>query len=185
LAGIANNSLQEGYANPPVGRVTWAGVPFDLGQGRTMTTQASSLPGNPVRARIDARSNQPQTVFLLLTGGNLYDRYAGQRVGRVQLIFSDGRAHTTDLVAGANLREWRQGDGVVKTLTSGGTQEVWASHDWRDGTHAVIDMLRITVPEDLRRAQLAAVELLDTSQERGGDLDPAINWLGLTVFGLN
>jgi len=181
LQGFVNARTMDGYVAPPVGDVVLGGVRFSLGQGGSVTTQAAPLPDNPTSISLAVDSQSPQTVYLLITGGDLYNRFAGQTVGRVRLVFSDGKAHAIDLVAGQNLREWKQSGDVVSRTTSSDVTEAWRGANRDDESTAVIDMLRIPIPSGLQAGRLVSIEVVDLSAETVGDLDPALNVLGVSV----
>ena len=167
--------------DPPLGDVTLSGVRFSLGQGESITTQAAPLPGNPQSVSLPVDAQGPEAIYLLITGGDLFSRFVGQTVGRVRLVFADGRAHTVDLVAGQNLREWKHMGDVINQSTSPTLTEVWRSANRHDASAAVIDMLTVAVPPELSRGKLVRVDVTDLSAETVNDLDPALNILGLSV----
>lgn len=181
LNAVANASTADGYVNPPVGDVTLSGVRFGLGAGGSVTTQAAPLPDNPKSIALTVDAQAPQAVYLLLTGGDLFSRFAGQTIGRVRLVFGDGKTHAVDLVAGQNLREWKLSAGVIGSATGPGLAEVWRGANRNDSSAAVIDMLRIPVPAGLQAGRLVGIEVVDLSAETTGDLDPALNLLGVSV----
>jgi len=182
LSAVTNSNLQQGYVQPPLGQVSLAGIPFDLADGQTVTTQAASLPDNPTQVVVPTDVIGPRVVYLLITGGNLYEQYKGKRVGQVRLTFADGRIHSVDLVAGSNIREWKQGDTTVKTTSSPDVTGVWSGANKFDGSTAVIDMLRVTVPAAYQSGRLAEIAVVDTTQQTIGELDPAVNLLAITVL---
>ncbi|PKO20938.1 MAG: hypothetical protein CVU38_17440, partial [Chloroflexi bacterium HGW-Chloroflexi-1] len=163
LNGVANASTTDGYVDPPVGDVVLSGVHFSLGQGGSVTTQAAPLPGNPQSVSLSVDAQGPEVVYLLLTGGDLFSRFAGQTVGRVRLVFSDGKVHAVDLVAGQNLREWKHSGDVVSRATGPELTEVWRGTNRDDAGAAVIDMLSIAVPSELQSGRLVSVEVIDLS----------------------
>ena len=181
LEGVANARATEGYVNPPLGDVVLGGVRFSLGRGGSVTTQAAPLPDNLTGIALPLDAPGPQAVYLLITGGDLFSRFAGQTVGRVRLVFGDGQVHTVDLVAGQNLREWKLSAGVIGRTTDPALTEVWRGANHFDASAAVMDMLRISVPEGLQGGRLTRIEVLDLSVETVGDLDPALNLLGVSV----
>lgn len=181
LLSVANANLKDGYSSAPLGQVTLGGVPFDLKSGETVTTQADTLPNNPTRVWLPAGYNNVTNVYLLMTGGNLYIQYDHQPIGKVRLIFADGRDYTVDLIGGFNIREWKHGKGIITSTISADVTEVWRSNDRYDGSPAIIDLLRIVVPTDLRGRMLEGIEVLDVSTTTAGSLDPAINLLGATL----
>lgn len=185
MARVANDSTQEGYEAPPLGAVVLGGVPFELPSGRnSVTTQAESLPTNPTFVVAEAQVERPQRVYLLLTGGNLYAQHQGWPLGLVRLRFASGAVQEERLVAGYNLREWKTFDqATVATTSAPNVREVWRTGSRHGGT-GVIDLLTIEVALENRGSTLVAVELVDTSMQDIGSMDPAINWLGLTAVGL-
>lgn len=182
LASVANGNIADGYIDPPLGSAFLAAVPFDLGRGDTFTSQAGSLASYPTSARLAVNVANPQVVYLLLTGGNMFNRFAGRTVGQVRLVFDDGSMLPIDLIAGVNIREWKQfGQDVVITKSSADLIEVWRGANRHDSGTAIIDMLAIAVPPAWQGRRLTSIEVVDRSAETVGDLDPAINWLGATV----
>lgn len=185
LTPYANSNTQSGYINPPLGAVTLGSVPFSLGAGESIVTQANTLPTNPTQLTFTTDLPGSQAVFLLITGGNLYDPYDGRLLGFVRLRFDTGAVHDTDLIAGFNIREWKHfTDDVVTDLKSSDTLEVWRGGTSHDSGTAFIDMLRIEIPAYLRDQRLMAIEILDRTSETVGSLDPAINVMGITVASL-
>jgi hypothetical protein len=183
LTSIANEYMSGGYAQPPVGKVELEGVLFDLPLGRnSVTTQAAPLPDYPTRVEITADISQPRRVYLLITGGNVLEKYMGQRVGVITLLFGGGET-SLPLIAGENVREWKilEGEPVVQTVTDPAVQEVWSTPSKFDGI-GIIDMLTIDVPVEYQFDRLLAITVEDTSVETVGDKDPAINLLGVTVL---
>ncbi len=184
LQGIANANIAEGYVGPPLGNVTLGSVPFNLGQGGSVTTQAEPLPDHPQQVRLPADVPRPHAVYLLVTGGNMYSRFAGRVIGLVRLVFDDGADYDIDLISGQNIREWKHsGEGIVSEASSPDLTEVWRGQNRHDEGTAVIDMLTIWVPEGLRGKRLSSIEINDRSTETVGEMDPALNWIGATVAG--
>ena len=182
LQNIGTDSTTHGYINPPLGSVPLGGVRFDLGQGSSVTTQASSLPDNPTRIVIPVNIDAPQTIYLLLTGGNMFAEFNGKNIGTIRLSFDNGQESSVDLVAGHNIREWKQFDQtVVHSTSSPDVVEVWRGANYDDSGVAVIDMLRLPVPSNLQTQRLTGIELIDSSLQLVGNMDPALNLLGVTV----
>ena len=185
LQGYANASTQEGYQSPPLGRVELGGVWFDLPTGRnSITTQAEPLPGYPTRLLFpDLRIHLPQSVHLLLTGGNTRRSCLGDAVGLVALVFDNGQSIQVQVIPGWNLREWKiYGEQDVTWTEDANTQQVWSGGNRHDSGLGVIDMVTIAIPEYLARRVLTTIEIADHSAETAGSLDPAINVIGITVL---
>lgn len=72
---------------------------------------------------------------------------------------------------------------TVATTSAPNVREDWRTGS-RHGGMGVIDMLTIGVAPENRGSTLVAVELVDTSMQDIGSMDPAINWLGLIANGL-
>ena len=185
IVNFANASTESGYETPPLGDVTLEGVLFDLPGGQnSVTTQAEPLPDNPTLLTIPLQIDRPQRVHLLLTGGDLYSEYLNRRLGSVRLRFASGATQDEQLVAGYNLREWKLRDQTtVATTTAPNVREVWRTPS-DDGGTGIIDMLTIEIASDEQSSTLVSVEVVDTSVQDTGSLDPAINLIGLTVVGL-
>lgn len=185
LRDYANSNTTGGYINPPLGQVELGGIPFDLGTGESIVTQANPLPDNPTQLLFSTDIPEPQVVYLLITGGDLWSKYEGRLIGEVRLSFSGGGSHVVDLIAGDNIREWKHyQDNVVSQITSPAATEVWRGGNNDDSGAAVIDMLRIDVPEALRNQTLVGIEVTDQTEQTVGEMDPAINLNGITVASL-
>jgi hypothetical protein len=183
LTSIANEYMSGGYTQPPVGKVELGDVLFDLPPGRnSVTTQAAPLPDYPTRVEITADISQPRRVYLLITGGDVFEKYMGQRIGMITLFFGGGET-SLPLIAGENIREWKilESEPVVQTVTDPAVQQVWSTPSKFDGI-GIIDMLTIDVPVEYQSDRLLAITVEDTSVETVGDKDPAINLLGVTVL---
>ena len=185
LAGIANATTDDGYESPPSGRVNLSGVPFDIPSGlNSVTTQANTLPNNPVRVSLTTNIARPLRVYLLITGGNLFVEYLNKQTGVVYLGFEGNQWIPFPLTAGQNIREWKiLHDDTIHTATSPDSQQVWSCGSKHGGV-GVIDMLTLEIPGGLQSGRLLQIIIEDTSVETCGSLDPAINLLGVTVVGV-
>ena len=181
LRAITNAKMTQGYIDPPLGSVTLGGVSFDLAEGQSVTTQAAPLPGNPTAIRLVVDAPNPKTVYLLITGGDVFTRFNGQRVGMVRLGFDDGSRDVVELTAGFNLREWKQSQQVILDASSPQLTEVWRGANHDDGSLATIDLLSIPLAPGRQHSRLTTIEVLDQSAELLGNLDPAINLLGVSI----
>ncbi len=172
LGTQATVSLISRYTTTPTGQATLGGHTFDLTNGNLIPL------ANGGSASFTGSYQNAKTVYLLLNTANTYTWYTGSVVGTVVLTFSDNTTQTTNLVIGANLREWRIGAlGVVNTLTDPATSPVWTTtaQPSMGGGTAVLDML--TVPVATTGKTLARVTLTDTNAWGGLQIDLA----GLTV----
>lgn len=185
LRAAANASTEEGYVNPPLGFVQLGSVDFVLPQGRnSITTQAEPLPDYPTNVLLEVEHvTGVRAVYLLLTGGITRKETINVPIGQVVLHFQQ-EIYAVALIPGYNLREWKiYGDQNVTTFTDRNMQEVWRTANTHDDGVGIIDMLTVPVPARLQNYVLVAVEIVDQSQLATGSLNPAINILGVTVFG--
>ena len=181
LAEIVNGTLSNDYAEPPVGQVELGGVTFDL-DGQAFHSQAAPAPNNayPTTAGIDVELSNVSRVFVLVTAGDGFTRWDGERVGQITLTFTDAEPVTVDLVLGQNLREWHPADNVVSTAPD--ITEVWTGPiAGFPNLTGHLDMLTIDVPDDHATATLIRIDFVDLSVETVGSLDPAITIAGLAV----
>jgi len=186
LSQIANASTETGYVAPPLGVVELHGVLFDLPRGQnSVTTQAESLPSYPIELVLsNVNITMAQQVYLLITGGNTRIQFEDIKIGEVDLVFSNNQHFITDLVPGRNLREWKiYGDHNVTWTSATNISEVWQTPNHDDSGLGIIDLLMIIVPPQLRDETLLEIRIYDQSQATVGSMDPAINLLGVTVFG--
>ena len=178
LDAVANAT--QGFAAPPTGDVTLGGIPFSLA-ARIFQSQAEPSPHNakPTRARIEAHVTQARRVHLLLTTGNGFSAYAGTKVGEV-IAVCDGSPHVvSDLRLGQEVREWHSEPNVVATASR--VREVWTGEIAGTSVLGRIDLLSLDLPQACRDGALEALELVDTSGQDAGSLDPAFNLTGITV----
>ena len=172
LGTQATVSLISRYTTTPTGQATLGGHTFDMTSGNLIPL------ANGGSASFTGSYQNAKAVYLLLNTANTYTWYTGSVVGTVVLTFSDNTTQSTNLVIGANLREWRIGAlAVVNTLTDPATAPVWTTtaQPSMGGGTAVIDML--TVPVATTGKTLTRVTLTNTNAWGGLQMDLA----GLTV----
>jgi hypothetical protein len=158
LGTQATVSLISRYSTTPTGQATLGGHTFDMTSGNLIPL------ANGGSANFTGSYQNAKAVYLLLNTANTFSWYAGSVVGTVVLTFSDNTTQSTNLVIGANLREWRIGAlGVVNTLTDPAAAPVWTTmaQPAMGGGTAVLDML--TVPVATTGKTLTAVTLTDTN----------------------
>ncbi len=172
LGTQATVSLISRYTTTPTGQATLGGHTFDMTSGNLIPL------ANGGSANFTGSYQNAKAVYLLLNTANTFSWYAGSVAGTVVLTFSDNTTQSTNLVIGANLREWRIGAlGVVNTLTDPAAAPVWTTmaQPSMGGGNAVLDML--TVPVGTTGKTLTAVTLRNTNG--WGSLQ--IDLSGLTV----
>jgi hypothetical protein len=155
LSAVTSRPLSDLYVAPPTGTQMLGGTPFTTGSFALITPGQNAGIATRVRAVVN--------IHLLLNSYNTMSYYAGQTLGTVRLIFSDGSVQQTTVVVGTNVREWRIGAGswVVGTVTSKASTPVWKGWAHLDGGEAVID--RLTIPVQPVRAYLTGVQVSNTA----------------------
>ncbi len=141
LGAQATYAVSNIYANAPVGTVTLGGVPF--------TVANTAWAGSGQTYTVPANTPKPTSVHLLLDSSNATLAYKGQNVGRIHLTFSDGKTQDTNLIAGANVREWWSASTLVDTLTDANASTVWtgqAQPAMGVTGPARIDKLMVSIP---------------------------------------
>ena len=158
LGTQATLSLSGYYTTTPTGKAALGGHTFDMTGGNAVKML------NGGTATFTGSYQNAKAVYLLLNTANTYSWYAGSVVGTVVLTFSDATTQSTDLVIGANLREWRTGAaGVVNTLSDPAAAPVWTTTAQASmgGGNAVLDML--TIPVATAGKTLTTVTVTDTN----------------------
>jgi hypothetical protein len=119
-------------------------------------------------------------VHLLLNSGNGFQQYNGQVIGEIIAHCNNTPILVRELQLGRDVREWHASGNVVSTASQ--VREVWSGPiaDHPDLT-GYMDMLSVDLPNSCQEGQLNALEIVDTSSERTGSLDPALNLIAVTV----
>lgn len=180
LRSIANDTLGF-YGDPPEGLTELGNVPFCIDV--VFGTQGDFLRDRPESAtlELEAPVTQAQRVFVLVNSGATFSRFAGDRIGSINLHFSDSSVLSTPLVVGDNIREWQlTAPDVVNHVSSQYVQEVFGTQK-AGQDFAVLDMLEIPVPSNLQLLALTAITFTDSSQTEVGSFDPGFFIAGVTV----
>lgn len=178
--GTAANAKSD-FASPPVGEMVLGGVPFQLSE-QVFKSQASSVPddGYPTDILLPTDILYAQKLHLLINTGNGFAQFDGQAIGQVVATCDDTEILVTNLRLGQDVREWQLAHNVIYTASR--AQQVWVGAR-ADQPHLEghIDLLSLDLPEACRSERLTAIEIVDTSVDTVGSLDPALNLFGVTV----
>jgi hypothetical protein len=177
LAPFANDKIQNLLPGVPLGSVVFRDIGFDFGDGTTkVSTECKSYPSWPGQVTIPAGGVANVERVQLLANAGYTGSFGGQKVGAVELVFDGASAFSYDLVLGHNIREWRvELPGLVTTVGSSDTAVAFEGTT-KAGDKGVIDMITITVPQELRRFPLSAIVVRDTMPG-----DPCFFFSGLTL----
>ena len=187
LTAVAAQTVQEILPEFPSGDVTLAGVDFNIEGNSKISTQCQATPDEAINLlTVPQRIIIPtgnvvnaEKVHLLLNAGFTAEAEPDQ-LGFITLIFSDGTTYQYELILNKNIREW--GIPVEDALSSPDLQEAYRGPN-RFGDQSVIDLLTITVPDNLRGPDkiLTDIALVDTSQTIYQSPNPCIFISGLSV----
>jgi WD40 repeat protein len=170
-----------GFLDPPVGNVSMDDVPFQLSR-MIFKSQASTPPYDdyPTSLRLNEEVAQAQKVHLLLNTGNGFTKFEGQVIGQVVAYCNNAPTVVADLRLGREVREWHKANNVVSTATH--VRQVWNGYILSTpGEKGYIDLLSLDLPTACQEGRLTAIEIIDTSVETAGSLDPALDLFGITV----
>jgi hypothetical protein len=187
MAPIAN--ARESNISSPVGRRTFAGVPFDMGSGQFsgFVSQHEGHPEYPTEATL-ALSGSAHFVHVLFTGVYVVSVAASRTVGDITLSFADGSVLTVPIVSWSTFREgWRYTDEPARGMTAPAPPVTWDNvleqSQTRAGRPAVglIDRITIQIPENLTRAALVSLRFRDTSSAAVQLVSPGVNVHAVTL----
>ena len=178
--GTAANTVSN-FASPPVGNMVLGGVPFRLSE-QIFKSQASPTADADYPTSVLLQTDVPyaQKLHLLVNTGNGFAQFDGQTIGQIIVICDDAEIPVADLRLGQNIREWQLAHNVIYTASR--AQQVWVGAR-ADQTHLEghIDLLSLDLSAVCQEGTLTAIEIIDTSVETVGSLDPALNLFGVTV----
>ena len=160
-------------------------IPFDIGW--LATTQCNYTANRPTQLSLDTFVPKPINVYIILNGTGANQKDGGQ-VGIIRLTFSDGWSSDTSVRFGVNIRNWALGRDpyAIVTTTSPSIREalrgpVYLPPPEDKIVTGVIDVLTIPIPTERQQAELTRVEILDTTVEKTGLIDPCMHVSGITV----
>ena len=162
LEPFANDNIRNLLPKIPLGIVSFGNSTFDLGNGTSkVSTECSNYPNWPSQVSIPVgKLTGVEQVRLLMNAGYTVG-FHGQKIGEVDLLFDDSTIFSYDLVLGDNIREWRiEVLDTVVTINSKDTVLVYDGQSIK-GDKGVVDMIRITVPSNLRVRTLKTIVVRD------------------------
>lgn len=158
-----------------------ADIPFEVGW-KVSTQCERHAEEYQTAVDINVSIDNPHYLYLLIQAGQALRQDEGKAMGEIQLVFADGRVLIEPLVIGYNIRDWRRNlpDLYINTLTAFDAQEAWEGST-AEGIDGRIDLLTLTIPEPLQSQTLQNIQLVDTSVDTIGSLDPCIHVMAMTV----
>lgn len=177
---IAANAESD-FASPPVGDMVLDNIPFRLSE-QIFKSQASSAPDDVYPTSILLPTDVPyaQKLHLLINTGNGFAQFDGQAIGQVNVTCGGERMAVSDLRLGLELREWHLAHNIVYTAPH--ARQVWVGSQAGDPLlEGHIDLLSLDLPAACQEGTLTIIEIIDTSVETVGSLDPALNLFGVTI----
>ena len=134
----------------------------------------------PTLVKVDANNLAVTKAHILLQAGQGSTEYAGQKIGEFVIIFADGYAYGEPLILGENIRDWRSAmpETYVNSATATNLQEAWRGKE--GNTDGRIDLLTITLPDALQNQPVREIQLIDTSAQTVGSINPCIHLIAIT-----
>lgn len=189
LDSFANAPLNW-LANPLSGPQQLGGIPFVLGAGdrAVFTTRDHIRTSLPARGALKVQLANVAGIHVLLTGGWIANIKPGMEVGRIRLVFDNGRTVEQPLSAGVSIREGWALMSATTQPSAANWKNVWSEAQFRgnDVAFGYLDLLSLDVPSELLSSTLTAIEFVDNGttspDSRGqGVIDPSISIVGVTV----
>jgi hypothetical protein len=183
LANVVNGDMRGAIPSFPVGDQQLGGVRFLIGEQRnTIQTQCTSRPNQPTAFSVPlSHLSDAEALYVLINASYGADYAENKRIGRVEIVFADGRSLAYDLVLGQNIREWRfQAAGAVGTASSPDLAEVHRGPSV-GGDPGVVDMLRLPIPDEYRDSALDSITFQDISKESVNSGNPCFVVMGITA----
>ncbi|PIS09585.1 hypothetical protein COT75_00045 [Candidatus Beckwithbacteria bacterium CG10_big_fil_rev_8_21_14_0_10_34_10] len=185
ISQFANGEIIPRYKNLPLGINSFAGIPFEIIQEpnpKYICTSAQPIPNFPNEITLNTIIKYPKSVYLLINGGNVSKNLLNSNVGQIKLHFSDGSFLPTEIIIGFNLRDWILNDkNYVHATNDPNITEAWNGTTLQGNGPVIIDLLKIPIPLSLNCKTLTKIELIDNSISTINNLDPSIQFFGVTV----
>ncbi len=151
----------------------------DFEIGWLVTTRSQDTPNSTDSVVLDVRqiSSQVSKVhFLLQAGWGFVSN--NTEIGKITLVFADGRKLDEPLKIGHNIRDWSK---VNSPLTAPNVQQAWSGLGWDGKTQGVIDLLTINISSEYASTYITQIEIKDESMENFNSLNPAIHLWAVTM----
>lgn len=164
---VGNFRLENRYIDPPKGAFTGKNkLRYDFANKATIfdtnehikSYRSRENGGIEVDLKLGKTIRDVSAVYVLINSGNSESTYKNKKIGEIQLVFTDAPPIVTDLILGANIREWAPGNPGkwVREVTDTNNTNYWQGMN-KDGATAIIDSLKIPVFESLRNCNLEKI----------------------------
>ena len=190
LGSIANHPLVH-LENPPSGRITYAGVPFEfLSPHRYFMSESYWSSDKPTVGKLQTAVPHPQSVNIIVVAHACsYSAFGGKEVGTINFGFSDGSEYQAVMRPGVTLRPetWQSddnkfpeptGDEICKFINVLSEPQALARGKPSKG---FLDLLVIDLPESKAETVLSSITITDTSRKTVKTLDPGFGVVAITV----
>jgi len=153
-----------------------AGVDFQIGW--LATTQSESDPNNPTVLTVNVQppiANRTRIHILLQASwGNIQPT----EFGAILIFFENGNSIREPLRIGYNVRDWSY---IDIPPTGPNTKQAHEGPTWDGSGRGVVDVLTITIPNELRSAAITRIEIRDESNEKLNSPNPGLYIWAITV----
>ncbi len=178
------------FTSPPLGNVTFDGIPFSL-SNQIFKSQAATSPYdiNFTSLIIAVQIPRAHRLYLLLDAGNGFKEFEGKTIGQLWVNCNNAPINApilvSNLVLGREIREWQIiNELLVTTVSYPNSSQVWIGEFSGSGNQNImghIDMVAFDLPQSCQDSVLSQIKIDDTSATTVNSLDPAINVTGITV----
>jgi hypothetical protein len=193
LTDLANRPL-DWLTTSPRSQEYLGGVPFVFRPGAraVFSTRGHAFPNLPTEGTLTVGLSDVVALHVLVTGGWVVNLEPGEEIGRIRLVFDDGRQVDHALINGRNIREGWEPD---RSATDPGERQVGATrwaNVWSEtqlrgaAAHGFLDMVSIEIDRSLPPQVLSKVVIFDKGTVRpnrlgSGMVDPSIVVVAVTA----
>jgi tetratricopeptide (TPR) repeat protein len=164
----------------PPGYHVLNGIPLEFRY--EIFTQHEGAVDAPTQLVIPSGAQGPIALYFLIQADYGFSRYAGRQLGIITAYFENGQTYEYPLVMGLNVRDWTRGD-VSFAVTEVTSPDI--IYEWHgtapNGRAGGMDLLKISIPEELRSQKISSIHIVDTSLETAGDINVGIRILAASI----
>lgn len=176
---------------PPTGPIVLGDIPFTIlgGTQSIFQTQDHQSKDLPMTEAFTVNAAKPAAIHLLLNSENMSERFAGQKIGEIELAFSSGAPLIIQLTADESVRAVSSYDSQVSTESAKNLdhsaiwKNVWSEWQLKDArrARAFIDLVSISVPDAYKSSSLKSIVIRDLSGDSVHSPDPSLKLFGITI----
>ena len=162
------------------GQTTLLGIPFE--HGWKISTQCEiNGADRPTLVDVAVDNLTATKAYILLQAGQGLTNFNEQKIGEIVLVFENGQSYGEPLILGYNIRDWRRAmpETYINSTTSANLEEAWRGKE--GNTDGRIDLLTLTLPDNLNEQPISKIQIIDTSAQTVGSTEPCIHLIAITL----